>query len=88
MLKTPNFKWMMIIVVVLAFWFPIPGAYVVKYNAYGSTEYLYGARILNSAECAILVNYFERQMSSRGYSTSAPKCVNTLVDLIRYQFEL
>ena len=87
MVKFPKVKWVLIIVVILAFWFPIPSAYVVKYNAYGSTEYLYGARILNSAECAILANYFERQMSSRGYSTSAPKCVNTLVDLVRYKLE-
>lgn len=87
MYKSPKTKLALIIVIVLAFWFPIPGAYVVKYNAYGSTEYLYGAKILDSDKCQFLANWFERQMSSRGYSRSAPKCVNTLVDLVRYKFE-
>ena len=87
MVKSPKLKWALTIFFILALWFPIPNVYVVKYNAYGSTEYLYGARILNSAECEVLANYLQRQMSSRGYSTSAPKCVNTVVDLTRYRFE-
>lgn len=87
MFKSPKTKLAVIIVVILAFWFPIPGAYVVKYNAYGSTSYLYGAKVLNSAECQFLANWYERKMFGMGYSTSDPKCVNTLVDLIRYRFE-